>query len=164
MTEIIHVFQTPVSYGERGWTAEARGQGRVAHHAFCMHDHVSRGRIAAVAPYRPEAPVVSGSSMPADAFFSRFPKSARRERGDEGALAGYHRFSGEITLPIAGAPQSDGERADHNGGEGRNSRTVVIKGFADLPKNDRNKVISGAIFVAGIICLCAYLASKRFKK
>ena len=28
MTEIIHVFQTPVSYGERGWTAEARGQGR----------------------------------------------------------------------------------------------------------------------------------------
>jgi hypothetical protein len=28
MAEIIHAFQTPMSYGDRDWTVEAWGQGR----------------------------------------------------------------------------------------------------------------------------------------
>lgn len=39
--------------------------------------------------------------------------------------------------------------------------TTIIKEFSDMPKDDQNHVISGAIFCIGIFIGLAYLAVRR---
>lgn len=55
-------------------------------------------------------------------------------------------------------PQSEREGSDGNRAEGGNRPLVVVKKFSDMPEPDKRRVIGGAIFVAGVIGLAAYLA------
>lgn len=44
---------------------------------------------------------------------------------------------------------------------GDNGFTIMMKSFADMPEPDKRRVISGAIFVAGIAACMAYLIVAR---
>ena len=67
-------------------------------------------------------------------------------------------------LAFVGEPDSPCEPPDSDGRYGREGDAVVIKGFKDMPADDQNKVIAGAVFVAGMGVFLAYICIQGRKK
>lgn len=66
--------------------------------------------------------------------------------------------------PAGGPPQQDCGAGKNDCEKSRDRAFVVIKEFADMKERDKRHVISGAIFVGGILCFAAILGILWMKR
>lgn len=71
------------------------------------------------------------------------------------------KFFGDSKLLLARSPKSEGEDRHSDGGNSSKRPVMVIKKFSDYSEDDQKHIISGAIFVSGILGLIAYLLVDR---
>ncbi len=69
-----------------------------------------------------------------------------------------------MLLAFASAMTVQGEPADEGGSHSGDRDAVVIKGFEDMPADDQNKVLAGALFVAGMVVFVAYVCVQWSKE
>jgi len=68
-------------------------------------------------------------------------------------------FDFPIALQLAAIdfPESPGEQRDRDSGKRREGRGNIVQEFLNRPERDRNYVVGGALFIAGL-CVLTYLA------
>jgi hypothetical protein len=131
----------------------------VAEAVSSMHDHIFSGGVSRISPYRPESPEMQTSIGIA------LPQLGELNSENESSLACNHCIPNQVGLSLARYPQPSGgpsqresEIRNGNSSGSGNSHPIIIKGFADLPENDRRNVVSGAILLVGIGIVLAYVA------
>lgn len=72
-------------------------------------------------------------------------------------LGQFNGLAGELSLPVGGPFQSEGEGRHSNRGDSGDGWRPEVKGFSDLPQPDQGRVVGGAIFCVGVWILLAYL-------
>ncbi len=77
------------------------------------------------------------------------------------SVCGFKFLSELSQLPCGNISQAVGEISDYDRCKGCEYSVVFVQEFEDMPEADKEKVIGGAIFLASIIVLGAYISIDR---